>query len=53
MGCSLLSTTVKENDLGLTSNADMKVSGLCGIAASEGNQILDELIRMNIVYKEK
>ena len=30
----------------------MKVSELCGIAASRGNQIL-ELIRRNIIYKKK
>ena len=32
--------------------ADMKVSELHGIAASNGNQIL-RLIRINITYKEK
>ena len=44
--------TVKEKDLGLTPSADRKVSELCGIAASKGNQILG-LFRRNIVYKEK
>ena len=28
-----------EKDLGVTISADMKVSELCGIAASKGNQI--------------
>ena len=48
----LLNTTVKEKDLWLTSNADMKISEQCGIAAANGMQILG-LIRRNIVYKEK
>ena len=52
MGGTVLSTTLKEKDLGLTINADMKVSEQCGIAAAKGNQILG-LIRRNIVYKEK
>ncbi len=52
MGGSVLSTTVKEKDLGLTISADMKVSEQCGIAASKGNQILG-LIRRNIAFKEK
>ena len=34
MGDTVLSTTVKEKDLGITINADMKVSEQCGIAAS-------------------
>ena len=46
------STTVKENDLGITIIADSKVSEPCGIAASKDNQILG-LIRINITYKEK
>ena len=37
---SLLSTTVKEKDLGLTISSDMKIQEQCGIAASKGNQIL-------------
>ena len=37
MGGTVLNTTVKEEDLGLTS-ADMKVSEQCGIGASKGNQ---------------
>ena len=42
MGDTVLNTTLKEKDLGLTISADMKVS----------EQILG-LIRRNIVYKEK
>ena len=49
---TVLNTTLKEKDLGLTISADMKVSEQCGIAAAKGNQILG-LIRRNIVYKEK
>ena len=52
MGGTVLNTTVKEKDLGLTISADMKVSEQCGIAAAKANQILG-LIRRNIVYKEK
>ena len=51
MGDNVLNTTVKENDLGLTISADMKVSEQCGIAVGKGNQILG-LIRRNIAYKE-
>ena len=52
MGDTVLGTTVKEKDLGVTISANMKVSEQCGIAASKGNQILG-LIRRNITYKEK
>ena len=52
MGDTVLGTTVKEKDLGVTISADMKVSEQCGIAASKGNQILG-LIRRNITYKRK
>ena len=52
MGGTVLNTTLKEKDLGLTISADMKVSEQCGIAAAKGNQILG-LIRRNIEYKEK
>ena len=52
MGDTVLGTTVKEKDLGVTISADMKVSEQCGIAASKGNQIL-RLIRINITYKGK
>ena len=51
-GGTVLNTTLKEKNLGLTISADMKVSEQCGIAAAKGNQILG-LIRRNIVYKEK
>ena len=47
MGDTVLGTTVKETDLGITINADMKVSEQCGIVASKGNQILG-LVRRNI-----
>ena len=50
MGDTVLGTTVKEKDLGVTISADMKVSKQCGIAASKGNQILG-LIRKSITYK--
>ena len=52
MGGSILSKTVKEKDLGVSMNANMKVSEQCRIAASKGNQILG-MIRRNITYKEK
>ena len=52
MGDTVLGTTVKEKDLGVTISTDMKVSEQCGIAASKGNQILG-LNRRNITYKEK
>ena len=47
-----LSKTVKEKDLGVSMNANMKVSEQCRIAASMGNQILG-MIHRNITYKEK
>ena len=40
MAGTILSKTVKENDLGVTMNANMKVSEQCRIAASKGNHIL-------------
>ena len=40
MGCTVLNTTVKEKDLGLTISADMKVAEQCGIAAAKRNQIV-------------
>ena len=52
MGGSILSKTVKEKDLGVSMNPNMKVSEQCRIAASKGNQILG-MIRRNITYKEK
>ena len=52
MGGTILSKTVKEKDLGVTMNANMKVSEQCRIAASKDNQVLG-MIRRNITYKEK
>ena len=52
MGGTILSKTGKEKDLGVTMNANMKVSEQCRIAASKGNQVLGT-IRRNITYKEK
>ena len=52
MGGTILSKTVKENDLGVTMNANMKVSEQCRIATSKGNQVLG-MIRRNITYKDK
>ena len=37
MGGTILSTTAKEKDLGVTMNANMKVSEQCRIAASPGS----------------
>ena len=51
VGGTILSKTVKEEDLGVTMNANMKVSEQCRIA-SKGNQVLG-MIRRNITYKEK
>ena len=52
MGDTVLGTTVKEKDSGVTISADMKMLEQCGIAALKGNQILG-LISRNITYKEK
>ena len=49
MGGIILSKTVKETDLGVTMNANIKVSEQCRIAAS---QVLG-MIRRNITYKDK
>ena len=43
---------MKEKDLGVSMNANMKVSEQCRIAASKGNQVIG-MIRRNITYKEK
>ena len=51
MGDTVLGTTVKGRDLGITPSADMKVSEQCGVAASRGNKILG-LIRRNINKKK-
>ena len=50
MGGTILSKTMKEKYLGVTMNANMKVSEQCRIAASKGNQVLG-MIRRNITYK--
>ena len=47
MGGTILSKTLKEKDVGVTMNANMKVSEQCRIAASKGNQVLG-MIRRNI-----
>ena len=52
MGGTILSKTVKEKDLGVTMNANTKVSEQCRIAASKGNQVLG-MIRRKYIYKEK
>ena len=52
MGDTVLDTTVKEKDLGVTISTGMKVSEQCGITASKGNHIF-RLIRRNITYKDK
>ena len=52
MGDTVMGTTVKEKDLGVTISAVMKVSEQCGIAATKGNQIIGS-IRRNITYKGK
>ena len=52
MGGTILSKTVKEKYLGVTMNANMKVSEQCRIVVSKGNQVLG-MIRRNITYKEK
>ena len=51
MGGTILSITMKEKDLGVTMNANMKVSEQCRIAASKGNQVLGMICR-NITHKE-
>ena len=47
MGGTILSKTVKEKDLGVSMNANMKVSEQCRIAAVLG------MIRINITYTKK
>ena len=49
---AILGGTTKETDLGVILSAGMKVSEQCGIAASQGNQII-WLIGRTITYKEK
>ena len=43
---------MKEKDLGVTMNANMKVSEQCSIAAFNGSQVLG-MIRRNVTYKDK
>ena len=50
MGGIILSITVKEKVLGVSMNANMKVSEQCRIAASTGNQVIG-IIPRNITYK--
>ena len=45
MGGTVLNNTVKKKDLGVTMNANMKVSEQCRIAASNGNQVLGMIRR--------
>ena len=53
MGGTILSKTVKEKVVGVTMNANMKVSEQCRLAASKGNHVIG-MIRRNITYyKEK
>ena len=52
MGGTILIKTGKEKDLGVTVNANMKVSEQFRIEASKCNQVLG-MIRRNITYKEK
>ena len=51
-GDTVVGTTVKEKELGVTISADMKVLEQCGSAASKGNQIIG-LIRRNITQGKK
>ena len=51
MGGTILSKTVKEKYLGVTINANMKVSEQYRIAASKGNHIIG-MIRRNITHKK-
>ena len=50
MGGTILSKTVKEKDLGVSMNANMKVSEQCRIAASKGNQVLGMIRRDIYIY---
>ena len=52
MGGTILSKTVKEKDLGVTMNANMKVSEQCRIAVSKGNQVLGMIRRRKEGRKE-
>ena len=48
MGGTILCKTVKEKDLGVTMNGNMKVSEQCRIVVSTDNQVLG-MIRRNIM----
>ena len=52
LGNTILGTSVKEKDLGVTVSANMTVSEQCGLAAAKGNQIVGFIIR-NITYVDK
>ena len=52
MGGTILSKTMKDKDLGVTMNANMKVPEQFRIAASKGNQVLG-MIQRNLTYKKK
>ena len=52
MGGTIISKTAKEKYLGVSMNANMKVSEQCRIAASKCNQVIG-MIRRNITYNEK
>ena len=52
IGGTILRKIMKKKDLGVTMNANMKVSEQCRIAASTGKQVLG-MMRINITYKEK
>ena len=52
MGSTILGTSVKEKDLGVTVSADMTISEQCELAVAKGNLILG-LIRRNITYMDK
>ena len=49
VGHTSINKTVKEKDLGVTMNANTKVSEQFRIAASKGNQVLG-MIRRNVTY---
>ena len=52
MGGTILGKTAKVKDLGVSMNANMKVSEQCRIAASKVNQVLG-MIRRNVTYEDK
>ena len=52
MGGTIQSKTLTEKDLGVSMNANMKVSEECRIAASKGNQVIG-MIRINITKRKE